>query len=251
MYTEHRHVGTSPEMWAENFLGKPSLSQRLHHLRLRRDPRWREIRRRVAPGAAVLDAGCGLGEWVNFLGEQGYQATGLDYSADLVKALSLAHPAQRWIHGPVQQIPVDDGAFDALISWGVVEHDPAGPRAALAEFFRVLRPGAWAFVSVPLDSPVHRESSHSQFSSQRATGDFFQYFFTRDEFAAEMRGVGFEVATVDACGSHYAVAFPELYLRVLRARRPAQLIATAALNAYAKTRPDCANMIMAVARRPG
>lgn len=250
MFTEHRRVGTSPEMWADNFLGKQSVWQRVHRLRMRTDPRWQAIRRRVPRGAAVLDAGCGMGEWVEFLDSQGYQATGLDYSEDLVKALSRAHPARRWLHGSVQAIPAADRSFDALVSWGVIEHDPEGPRAALRDFFRVLKPGGWAFVSVPLDSPVQRTSSERQFSEQRNGGDFFQYFFTRDELADECRAVGFRVDGVDACSSHYALAFPDLYLRVIQARRPVQLAATAALNLYAKSRPDCANMIMAVAQRP-
>lgn len=250
MFTEHRLVGTSPGMWADNFLGKRSVSERLHQLRMRADPRWREIQRRVPQGAAVLDAGCGLGEWVEFLGRQGYRATGLDYSEDLVNALSRFNPARRWIHGSVQAIPAPDAGFDALVSWGVVEHDPAGPRAALKDFFRVLKPGGWAFVSVPLDSPVQRASSERQFSGQRDHGDFFQYFFTRDELADELRAVGFRVDSVDPCSSHYALAFPDLYLRVIQARRPVQLVATTALNLYAKSRPDCANMIMAVAQRP-
>lgn len=250
MFTEHRLVGTSPEMWADNFLGKPSASQRLQQLRMHADPRWRAIRQRVPHGGAVLDAGCGLGEWVEFLGRQGYRATGLDYSEDLVKALTRGRPDREWLRGSVQEIPAPDASFDALISWGVVEHDPEGPRAALREFFRVLKPGGWAFVSVPLDSAVHRESSERQFSAQRDRGEFFQYFFTRDELAEAMRDAGFRADDVVPCSRHYALAFPDLYLRVIGARRPVRLVATTALNLYANTRVDCANMIMVVAQRP-
>jgi SAM-dependent methyltransferase len=49
----------------------------------------------------------------------------------------------------VTQIPYRDGTFDVILCNHVLEHVP-DDRRALAELFRVLRPGGWAVLQVPL-----------------------------------------------------------------------------------------------------
>ena len=42
-----------------------------------------------------------------------------------------------------------DGAYGGLLALGSIEHTAEGPRKALAEFYRLLRPGGVAVITVP------------------------------------------------------------------------------------------------------
>jgi len=55
----------------------------------------------------------------------------------------------------IRSLPFDDASFDALICVHVLEH-VVDDRRALSEFRRILKPGAWAVISVPmrLDQPT-------------------------------------------------------------------------------------------------
>ena len=57
--------------------------------------------------------------------------------------------AQVTLLGDVARIPLKSGAMDAAICIHVLEHVP-DDRSAMAELFRVLKPGGWILVSVPL-----------------------------------------------------------------------------------------------------
>ena len=128
-------------------------------MRLRRDPRWREIRRRVPAGGRIVDMGSGLGQWVAFLAGSGYAAAGVDYSAPLIATARERHRELEWIQGPMEKVPLPDASVDAVISWGVIEHRRGGPQRALAEFRRLIRPGGHVFVTVPIDTERMRRAS--------------------------------------------------------------------------------------------
>jgi SAM-dependent methyltransferase len=69
---------------------------------------------------------------------------GLDYlSADI-------DGSQAMVAADVTALPFEDGAFDSVLCSHVLEH-VADERAALAELRRVLRPGGWAALMLPVD----------------------------------------------------------------------------------------------------
>ena len=74
---------------------------------------------------------------------------GLDYlSADIdgTQAMTAA---------VITSLPFEDGAFDAVLCSHVIEH-VADEAAALRELRRVLRPGGWAAIMLPVDRSVPR-----------------------------------------------------------------------------------------------
>ncbi|MDY0060136.1 MAG: methyltransferase domain-containing protein [Myxococcota bacterium] len=126
--------------------------------------RWQEIRRRLpapggrpAPGPAagaadrwtVLDVGCGLGGFLHHLTTAEPSVAGLGVE-DAARAVRFAREELGLdVHeGRAERLPWPDGCADVVTLWHVLEHSPA-PTVALAEAYRVLRPGGVLAVEVP------------------------------------------------------------------------------------------------------
>jgi ubiquinone/menaquinone biosynthesis C-methylase UbiE len=241
---------STPETWAANFLDRRSRGSRgTRHLTLSLDRRWRMIRERVAPGGRVLDAGCGLGDWVTFLSARGYRATGVDYSQALVDTMLREQPSAHWVQSDIRAMPFEEGAFDAVVSWGVVEHEEEGPSRALKEFCRVLAPGGWAFVTVPLDTPAMRASSDWHFAKPGRAKTFFQYMYTGAELGDLMRDAGFSVEVLQPISAHYAILSPSLYHWVAQQNATVQRLIQPPLQLWAHMHGGADGMVIAVAQK--
>ena len=142
----------------------------------------------------VLEAGCGLGQYVILLRQRGWSAVGVDAS---VAALTAARRAAAvpLAASDLRSLAVRSGAVAAYISLGVVEHDPDGPGAILAEARRVLAPGGVIVVSVPYLNGVRRLGApwirRQQAAVRDRGGAFYQYAFTRRELVAVLLDHGF------------------------------------------------------------
>lgn len=99
----------------------------------------------TAPGARLLDAGCGEGYYTAALGrlatERGGAIAGIDISKPAVKRAARRSPGKEFAVASVYHLPLADRTVDAVI-------DCFSPLAA-AEFCRVLRPGGVFFYVVP------------------------------------------------------------------------------------------------------
>lgn len=99
------------------------------------------------PGDDAVDIGCGPGKLVRALGARvgsRGSAVGVDPSASAVAYNSRRdhRPNHRYIQAPAQELPFPDAAFDVVTCTFVMHHIPEVHReAALAEMWRVLRPG--------------------------------------------------------------------------------------------------------------
>lgn len=105
-----------------------------------------------APGARILDCGCGYGFTLRMLAELTEAGlVGLDAAPERVAQVEhdLARFSQvRVIQGDAQALPFTDASFDQAVCSEVLEHLP-DDAAAVREIFRVLRPGGTAVFTVP------------------------------------------------------------------------------------------------------
>ena len=75
-----------------------------------------------APGASVLDAGCGTGRVAVELARRGYRVVGVDVDADLLARARAKEPALDWIRGDLASLAPDTapGPFAAAVLAGNV-----------------------------------------------------------------------------------------------------------------------------------
>lgn len=87
----------------------------------------------------VLDVGCGTGQTLQWLAEQGHLVTGVEPSWELVRHAQKNLPERIAIHhGFAEDLPFSDNEFDAVTLITTLEF-VENPRAALAEACRVAR----------------------------------------------------------------------------------------------------------------
>ena len=104
-------------------------------------------------GTRILDAGCGLGGTGRvFASHSGCRVTGIDLSPSFVEAAAIfsqwcgLESAMDFHAGSVTALPFDDQSFDAVLCQHILMNVP-DKEQALAEFFRVLKPGGRLILS--------------------------------------------------------------------------------------------------------
>ena len=120
----------------------------------------RYVQQVAAPGAVVLDFGCGDGTVVRMLRAEGYEAYGAEIrwpGADYgdIEGSDLGREAVLRLYDEGRPLPFKDDRFDLVISDMVFEH-VVPIEAALAELERVLKPGGISYHHFPSRS-VWRE----------------------------------------------------------------------------------------------
>ncbi|MBI5049153.1 MAG: class I SAM-dependent methyltransferase [Deltaproteobacteria bacterium] len=152
----------------------------------------------------ILEAGCGLGAWVIFLSEKGYDIAGIDNNKAVIDKLKAWNPSLKVQYGDIRRLPYYDNALGAYISLGVVEHFEEGCEDALKEAYRVLKPGGTIFFTVPMENIFRKIISHPLRAIylywRRLKGDsihFAEYRYNRQEAENLLKKYGFEIVLSD------------------------------------------------------
>jgi SAM-dependent methyltransferase len=95
---------------------------------------------KITAGMKVLDVCCGTGIVTAAASARRASATGLDFSTAMLREARRAHSRLHFDDGDAEALPYADSSFGAVVSNFGVHHVPR-PEKALAEAFRVLRPG--------------------------------------------------------------------------------------------------------------
>lgn len=94
----------------------------------------------LAPGQAVVDAGCGAGRAVAELGDRGMRAVGIDPDPQMIAVARRRWSEQEFRLGTAGELPLVDGSVAGYRA-DKVFHAVPDPAAAVAEARRVLAPG--------------------------------------------------------------------------------------------------------------
>lgn len=115
------------------------------------------VAKNIPKGALILDAGAGESTYKRFFSHCKY------------KAIDLAVGEPGWNYdnldyvGPLDNMPIEDGLFDAVLCTEVFEH-LEWPRESAKEICRVIKPGGKLYLTVPM---AHNE--------HQVPYDFFRY----------------------------------------------------------------------------
>jgi len=131
----------------------------------------------------MIEIGCGDKSKNYLVGEYVSEHVGLDHEASY-------HDGSRVdIVGTAYDIPEPDCSFDCVLSTAVLEH-LEDPTKALAEAFRVLRPGGYAIYTAPFIWHLHEEPR-----------DFYRYSKYGLEYLFDQ--AGFEIAEIKPLGGFW------------------------------------------------
>jgi SAM-dependent methyltransferase len=152
----------------------------------------------------ILEAGCGLGQFVLALCAHGYNCIGIDFAYKTIRNLKKYFPDIPVMACDVCHLSMKDESLDAYISLGVVEHFREGPEIPLREAFRVLKKRGTLIVSVPHVFQWRRRDAHRESVPLPEKAVFYQYAFSPDEFREFLRAAGFTIKAEYGYSLHYA-----------------------------------------------
>ena len=174
-----------------------------------------------------IEAGCGLGRYVWYLCDLGFDIIGVDNAEPCLAsckgwAMDHGYDPNLVEYADVQNLPYPDNHFSGYVSLGVIEHFREGPQRALAEAYRVLRPGGVAIIETPnkysFDLLYSRTRTRIRSLARSALvrlgvstakgvknpSEFFQYEYPVSQLAAFVASAGFTVVEKRAIDLKYA-----------------------------------------------
>lgn len=146
----------SAEFWDQ--LWQKNYGDRLAKLRQTRHTFVSDITKRYLKptDGPILEGGCGQGQQVAALVNNGYDCIGIDFAEATINAVRTALPDLPVYPGDITRLAFDDGVFSGYWSLGVIEHFWQGYHAIAHEMARVLIPDGYLFLTFPYMSPLRR-----------------------------------------------------------------------------------------------
>jgi 2-polyprenyl-3-methyl-5-hydroxy-6-metoxy-1,4-benzoquinol methylase len=198
----------------------------------------------------LLDFGCGGGEYLCRMREQGWQVTGMDASVEVVRDVR-ERLGLRVYSGTLPHLKLLPNTFDVITMWSSLEHVHQ-PMETLRSAYRLLTPGGKLYLTVPnIDSWPYHWFTQNWFALELPR---HLTHFTSSTLRTMLEVAGFQIQTMRM------VAHPEWLRRSARtAIRAGQhqifhhllkikpLARLATWMCFLAGRSDC---IMAMAERP-
>ena len=157
--------------------------------------------------ARLLDCGCGTGANLAFLGKFG-RAAGFDLSETGLK-IGRDAGRTRLARGSVAAAPFRSDWFDVVTSFDVIYSlEDRDERAAIAEMYRLLKPGGFAIVNVAALESLRGDHSVLSHEVRR---------YSREQLHARLTNAGFTVVRLTY--TNFTLFLPLLIARALQRRR--------------------------------
>ena len=184
------------------------------------------------PDLRLLDCGCGTGANLDLLGTRG-RAYGFDLT-EVGLRIGLENGRSRLARASVTAVPFPTAAFDIVTSFDVLYSlEDEDERAAIAEMYRLLKPGGFAIVNVAA-MPMLR-GDHSVLSREVRR-------YSSGDLRARLERAGFVIERLTYTN---ATLFAPLALtRLLQRRRGLRSESDASAEAEITVPPEPTNAIM-------
>jgi ubiquinone/menaquinone biosynthesis C-methylase UbiE len=184
-------------------------------------------------GPLLLDCGCGTGANLDFLGRYG-RAYGFDLS-DTALRIGRERGRRRLVRATVAASPFRSSSFDVATSFDVLYALEDGvERAAVAEMYRVLKPGGFAIVNVAAMESLRGDHSVLSHELRRYTREMLRDRLVRGGFTIERLTY-----------TNFTLVAPMLVARTLQRRRGLRAEAEAQQEIRVPPRP--VNSLLTVA----
>jgi 2-polyprenyl-3-methyl-5-hydroxy-6-metoxy-1,4-benzoquinol methylase len=194
---DHKHSEVPPEYYAEGV--KKNLFQKIWHGK-RRVVIKKAINKR---GGRLLDLGCHGGYMTNYLYHlTGGEVWGIDISVPAIDYARKKYPNLHFRVGDIQErTAFADDQFDWVTSFDVLEHVP-NTGSAIKEARRVLKPGGFLVVGIPLENKLLFRIAWNLWKKYRGKvwEDVHIHIFSEKNFIKQVKKHKFDV--IEAWKSH-------------------------------------------------
>ncbi|MDI6788315.1 MAG: methyltransferase domain-containing protein [Planctomycetota bacterium] len=157
----------------------------------------------------ILEAGCGLGRFMLYWDQKGYDIYGVDYSSYGLQTLKQYYPHLKIYLSDVENLSFPNEYFNICLSLGVLEHIEEGPLKGLQEAYRVLKKDGILIITGPCYEInllarymkfKHRIKSFCKAILKRPVEPekkddlcFLEYHYTIDEISDYIKKAGFYI----------------------------------------------------------
>lgn len=156
--------------------------------------RWAALRRLcpIAPGTAVLDIGCGVGNWCVRLAQLGCKVVGADFSPSILQ-MARQTPNVEYYLGAVQDLLFPANMFDLAISITVLQHimDEVQFERAVDNVTRMLKPLGHVAILEYSPTRVSGTPGRSRIMRDRSRGEWISVFKRRGYGLVRETGIRF------------------------------------------------------------
>lgn len=155
-------------------------------------------KRYLPKGSRILEGGCGVGNHVFALNEQGYNVTGIDFAPNTVSSLNKIVPELDIRVGDVRYLDFESDMFDGYWSLGLIEHFWNGYDDILKEMCRVIKKNGILFLTFPTFSFLRQMKAKMNAyptleENDTEPGGFYQFALSREKTINKFESNGFEL----------------------------------------------------------